>query len=112
MYLSICCFQTIETSKNLINFLEKNKPTDILSFPSSKKTKISKKTFLGDIIISFNYLNKPRSQNLKIFEEKVVKVFIHGYLHLLGYDHIKNKDYSKMLKEEYRLYKSVKLKLD
>tara|TARA_B100000282_G_C31727171_1_gene489055 strand:+ start:215 stop:676 length:462 start_codon:yes stop_codon:yes gene_type:complete len=93
-------------------FRKKNKPTDILSFPSSKKTKISKKTFLGDIIISFNYLNKPRSQNLKIFEEKVVKVFIHGYLHLLGYDHIKNKDYSKMLKEEHRLYKSVKSKLD
>ena len=88
-------------------FRNKNKSTDILSFPFNKKIKISKETYIGDIIISFNFMDKPKSQNLKIFREKVVKTFIHGYLHLLGFDHIKNKEYKKMLNEEEKLYKSV-----
>tara|TARA_B110000444_G_scaffold75690_1_gene71305 strand:+ start:353 stop:814 length:462 start_codon:yes stop_codon:yes gene_type:complete len=89
------------------DFRNKNKSTDILSFPFNKKIKISKETYIGDIIISFNFMDKPKSQNLKIFREKVVKTFIHGYLHLLGFDHIKNKEYKKMLNEEEKLYKSV-----
>ena len=93
-------------------FRNKNKSTDVLSFPSNKKIKISKNTFLGDIIISYNYLDKPKTQELKLFKEKVIKTFIHGYLHLLGFDHIKNKDYSKMLRRENLLYNLVKLRID
>ena len=93
-------------------FRKKNKSTDILSFPLDKKIKISKNTYLGDIIINYNYLDKPRSQDLKIFKEKVIKLFIHGFLHLLGFDHKKSKDYSKMLKEENLLFKSVKSKIN
>ena len=93
-------------------FRKKNKSTDILSFPLDKKIKISKNTYLGDIIISYNYLDKPRSQDLKLFKEKVIKIFIHGFLHLLGFDHKKNRDYSKMLKEEIFLFKYVKSKIN
>jgi len=93
-------------------FRKKNKPTDILSFPLDKKIKIKKNTYLGDIIISYNYLDKPRSQDLKSFKEKVAKILIHGFLHLLGFDHKKNKDYSKMLKEENLLFKSVQSKIN
>ena len=92
-------------------FRNKNKATDILSFPLNKKIKISKNTYLGDIIISYNYLDKPRSQNLELFKEKVIKIFIHGFLHLLGFDHKKNKDYYKMLREENLLFEIVKLKM-
>ncbi len=93
-------------------FRKKNKSTDILSFPLDKKIKILKNTYLGDIIISYNYLDKPKSQDLKNFEEKVIKLFIHGFLHLLGFDHKKSKDYSKMLKEENLLFKSVQSKIN
>ena len=72
------------------NFRNKNKPTDILSFPFNKKLKFSKNMYLGDIIISYNYLNKPKSQDLESFKQKTIKIFIHGFLHLLGFDHIKN----------------------
>ena len=92
-------------------FRKKNKSTDILSFPLDKKIKISKNTYLGDVIISYNYLDKPRSQDLKSFKEKVAKILIHGFLHLLGFDHKKNKDYSKMLKEEKLIFKSVQSKI-
>ena len=93
-------------------FRNKNKSTDVLSFPSNKKIKISKNTFLGDIIISYNYLDKPKTQDLKLFKEKVIKTFIHGYLHLLGFDHLKKEDYSKMLKRENLLFNLVKLRID
>ena len=93
-------------------FRSKNKSTDILSFPFNKKIKISKITYMGDIIISYNFMDKPKSQNLKSFKEKVIKTFIHGFLHLLGYDHVKNKDYKKMLNEEEKLYKSVISKIN
>ena len=89
------------------NFRKKNKPTDILSFPFNEKLKISKQIFIGDIIISYNFINKPESQKLKIFKIKLIKIFIHGFLHLLGFNHLKNKDYIRMLKEEDRIYQSV-----
>ncbi len=92
-------------------FRKKNKSTDILSFPFNEKTKISKKTYIGDIIISYNYIDKPKTQKLKFFKKKLIKIFIHGFLHLLGFDHLKNKDYKKMLKEEDQIYKSVISKL-
>tara|TARA_B100000965_G_C19148093_1_gene564759 strand:- start:124 stop:585 length:462 start_codon:yes stop_codon:yes gene_type:complete len=93
-------------------FRKKNKSTDILSFPIDEKITISKNTYLGDIIISYNYLNKPRSQDLKLFKEKVIKIFIHGFLHLIGFDHKKNKDYYKMLKEEKLLFETIKSKIN
>ena len=89
------------------DFRNKNKATDVLSFPFSKKIKISKQTYIGDIIISYNFINKPKSQNLKIFEQKLIKTFIHGFLHLLGFDHIKSNDHIKMIKEEEKIYQSV-----
>ena len=94
------------------DFRNKNKSTDILSFPLTKKKLIAKKTYIGDIIISYNFMNKPKSQNIKNFKEKLIKTFIHGFLHLLGFDHIKDKDYKKMLNEEDKIYKSVISKIN
>ena len=93
-------------------FRGKNKSTDILSFPFAKNLKISKQIYIGDIIISYNFIDKPRTQKLKLFEKKLIKIFIHGFLHLLGFDHSKNKEYKKMLKEEELIYQSVISKLN
>ena len=94
------------------NFRNKDKPTDILSFPNRKKIKMEKRTYIGDIIISYNFLNKPKTQKNEIFKEKLIKIFIHGFLHLLNFDHKKDKDYMKMLKEEKRIFKSVISKIN
>jgi len=94
------------------NFRNKNRPTDILSFPFSKKFNVSKQTYIGDIIISYNFIGSPKTQSFKFFKEKLIKIFIHGFLHLLGFDHIKDKDYKKMLKEEEKIYQSVISKIN
>ena len=91
-------------------FRNKNKTTYILSFPLGHKISIKKDTYLGDIIISFNYMNKNKEKTL--FKTVVIKTFIHGFLHLLGFDHIKDKDYKKMIIEENKIYKSVISKLN
>ena len=88
-------------------FRKKNKHTDILSFPSGQKTKNLKKIYLGDIIISYNYMNKPKDLTNFEFKKKTIKIFIHGYLHLLGYDHINLKDYQLMYREEKKVFKSI-----
>ena len=91
-------------------FRKKNKPTDILSFPIKKK--INNKIFyLGDIIISYEFMNKPKKKNFIEFKEKIAKIFIHGFLHLMGYNHKKTKDFEKMNKEEIKLYNLVKNKI-
>ena len=89
-------------------FRNKNKHTDVLSFPFDQKKKNLKKIYLGDIIISYDYMNKPNNLSDTEFKQKTIKIFIHGFLHLLGYDHIRFKDYKKMLKEEQKIFKSVK----
>ena len=88
-------------------FRKKNISTDILSFPITRLKKLENNSYLGDIIISYNYMNNPKKQNIKMFKYKVIKTFIHGFLHLLGFDHIKLKEYKKMLKEEEKIYQSV-----
>ena len=93
-------------------FRNKNRSTDILSFPFSNKMKILRQTYIGDIIISYNFIDKPKSQKFKFFKEKLIKTFIHGFLHLLNFDHIKIKDYKKMLKEEEEIYQSVISKIN
>jgi len=90
-------------------FRKKDKPTDILSFPFGKK--ISKSiVYLGDIIISYDFINKPKSLNIFQFKNKLAKIFIHGFLHLVGFDHIKTLEFKKMNKEELKIYNLVKKK--
>ena len=91
-------------------FRNKNKPTDILSFPI-KKSIDNKLFYLGDIIISFEFMNRPKTIKLLEFKKKVIKIFIHGFLHLNGFDHKKNKDFYKMQKEENKIYNLVKNKI-
>tara|TARA_B100000579_G_C22567088_1_gene727145 strand:- start:98 stop:526 length:429 start_codon:yes stop_codon:yes gene_type:complete len=73
-------------------FRKKNNPTDVLSFP------INEKAYIGDIALSFEIINK-RSK-LTNFNFEFDKMWLHGYLHLIGYDHKKFKDFKKMNRKE------------
>ncbi len=84
-------------------FRKVNKPTDVLSFPL--KTKIKNSIYLGDVAISYEIVNK-RSK-YSFFNHELDKMWIHGYLHLSGHNHIKNKDYIKMSKKENFIFKQL-----
>ena len=84
-------------------FRKVNKPTDVLSFPLNIKMKSN--NYLGDIAICYEIINK-RSKN-SFFEHELDKMWIHGYLHLSGHDHIKNKDFQKMSRKENLIFKQL-----
>ena len=93
------------------NFRNKNNATDVLSFPFEKKFNYKKSNYLGDIVISYEYMNKPKFLDNLSFKERVIKIFIHGFLHLLGHDHIKVNEFKKMMKEEEKIFKFIKIKI-
>ena len=90
-------------------FRNRNKPTDILSFPflSSNNLKFikQKKFYIGDLATSYEIINfrSKKSNFLLEFD----KVWVHGLLHLIGYNHVKNKDFFKMNKIEKKILDSI-----
>ena len=86
-------------------FRKKDKITDVLSFPNYKNLnlkKIKKKDiYLGDLILNFYKIDK------KNFKKEFDKLWIHGFLHLLGYKHYKNNDYYKMHKLEKKILTKI-----
>ena len=92
-------------------FRNKNKTTDVLSFSSERKLNVKKSPYIGDIVISYEFMNKPKALSTLEFKNKVTKIFIHGFLHLLGHDHVKLKNFKKMLVEEEKIYKTVETKI-
>ena len=98
-------------NKNMKNlnkkFRKKNMPTDVLSFPINNLLK--NKKYIGDIAISFEIVNK-RSKNSNFFIE-FDKMWIHGYLHLIGYDHKNNSDFCKMNRKEVLILNYFKKKV-
>ena len=90
-------------------FRNRNKPTDILSFPFLLENNLKfikqKKFYIGDLAASYEIINF-RSKKNNFFLE-FDKVWIHGLLHLIGYNHIKNKDYFKMNRIEKRILNSI-----
>ena len=90
-------------------FRNQNTPTDVLSFPflSSSNLKLTKqkKIYIGDVAISYEIINS-RSKKNNFFLE-FDKVWVHGLLHLIGYNHIKNKDYFTMNRIEKKIINSI-----
>ena len=90
-------------------FRKRNKSTDVLSFPSFSPKRLQlmkeKKIYIGDLAASYEIIYS-RSKK-KNFLEEFDKVWVHGLLHLIGYVHIRNKDYYKMNKIEKRILNSI-----
>ena len=90
-------------------FRNRNKPTDILSFPFLPSNNLKfikqKKFYIGDLATSYEIINfrSKKSNFLLEFD----KVWVHGLLHLIGYNHVKNKDFFKMNKIEKKILDSI-----
>ena len=93
-------------------FRNKNKSTDILSFPfynyeeMKKSIKLNEDIYLGDIILNIKKLE--RDKGVKKFKSHFDILWIHGLLHLLGHDHKSNTKYLKMKKLENKFSYLIK----
>ena len=106
---SILLTNSLNMKKLNKRFRNCNKSTDVLSFPflSSNNLKliVQKKFYIGDIATSYEIINSRSKKNNFLLEFD--KVWVHGLLHLIGYNHVKNKDYFKMNKIEKRILNSI-----
>ncbi len=90
-------------------FRKKNKSTDVLSFPFYKKKELElklkrdKEIYLGDIIININKI-----KNKNNFKSEFDKLWIHGLVHLFGYNHKKDKDFLRMQDVEKKFLSYLK----
>jgi probable rRNA maturation factor len=93
-------------------FRKINKITDILSFPFYEKNILYKllrkkqtSIYLGDIIVNLDkIIKKSKKESFNIVFDKI---WIHGLVHLLGYRHKSNQDFSVMQKLENKIIKSL-----
>jgi len=79
----------------------KDKPTNVLSFPTHVNLKefittIQEPLLLGDIVLAFETLQIEAQEQSKNFNDHLAHLVVHGVLHLLGYDHESEADASKM----------------
>ena len=90
-------------------FRNRNKSTDVLSFPFLSLNKLKfikqKNFYIGDIATSYEIINSRAKKNNFLLEFN--KAWVHGLLHLIGYNHVKNKDYFKMNKIEKKILDSI-----
>ena len=91
-------------------FRKKNKSTDVLSFPFHTKKNLQiklkkdKEIYLGDIIINLNKVGAKK--DIKNFKSQFNKLWLHGLVHLFGYEHKKENDFKKMdqIEKNYSKY--------
>jgi probable rRNA maturation factor len=77
-----------EIKKLNLAYRNKNKPTDVLSFSFIEGLKVnSHDTYLGDVIISLDTAKKQANKFKVSLEEELLRLIVHGILHLFGYDH-------------------------
>jgi rRNA maturation RNase YbeY len=97
-------------------YRNKNKATDVLSFPYHHIPAGSKiKVFhdddknIGDMIISIEYVQAAAKKLGTTFEKRMNRMLIHSLCHLLGYDHIQDDEFAVMIKKEKSLARAIHL---
>ena len=95
------------------NYRGKNKPTNILSFPQIDKnyTALTEEPQnLGDIVLALETIEKESCEQEKNFNDHLTHLLVHGTLHLIGYDHIKDKEAKEMESLEIRILEKLNIK--
>jgi len=86
-------------------FRKKNQVTDVLSFSAQEGNQIlpQETDYLGEIFICYPQIIRQAKKYNNSIKDEFSLLLVHGFLHLLGYDHIKQSDYLKMKKLEEKI---------
>lgn len=121
--LSITIILTTPENIRKINKEYRNvdKATDVLSFPIFEKDELSQKLqendfvyedMLGDIMISMERVKEQAEEYEHSFEREFSYMLVHGFYHLMGYDHIQEEDKKIMRPKEEKILKDLKMDRD
>lgn len=120
LYVSITLTIPDEIQKINKKYRNIDKPTDVLSFPMFEKEEIQeliKENYqvddvLGDIIISIPRVKEQAIEYGHSFERELSYMCVHGFYHLMGYDHICDEDKKKMRAKEDEVLNILKITRD
>ena len=101
-YLSVTLTTPEQIHKLNKQYRNVDRPTDVLSFPMFEKEEIEKifknkkknkiPEVLGDIVISISKVEEQAKEYGHSFERELSYMVVHGFYHIMGYDHIKEED--------------------
>jgi probable rRNA maturation factor len=119
--LSISLVSDQQIKKINSGFRDKNKATNVLSFPAldenlireiglKKAVEPNKYLFLGDIIIAYETVKKESLAQKKKFRNHLIHLILHSILHLIGFDHEDEKMAEEMESLEIKILKKINIK--
>ena len=114
LYISITLTTPSEIKKINAKYRNIDKETDVLSFPMFEKNEIYKFSgenpdILGDIVISIERVKEQAEEYGHSFERELAYMVVHGYYHLMGYDHEKEDDKKDMRAHEEKVLESLSI---
>ena len=86
-----------------------DKPTNVLSFPAPKTKNTGSAKLLGDIVIAYETLKRECDGEDRIFLHHLAHLSVHGFLHLIGYDHQNDSDADEMEGLESKIMSVLKM---
>ena len=98
-----------------------DKATDVLSFTMFerdeiqnmiKKQEFEHEDMLGDLVISVEIVKEQAEEYGHSFERELSYMLVHGFYHLMGYDHIKEEDKKEMRPKEEKILSDLKISRD
>lgn len=109
LYISVILTNPENIREYNKNYRQVDKETDVLSFPMFEKEELEKvindektpiRDVLGDIIISIDRVKEQSIEYGHSFEREFAYMLVHGFYHLMGYDHMEEADKLEMRKKE------------
>lgn len=109
LYISITLTNSENIRKYNKTYRNIDKKTDVLSFPMFEKEELEQiikneksqiKDVLGDIVISIEQVEEQAKEYEHSFKREFAYMLVHGFYHLMGYDHISDADKQQMRKKE------------
>ena len=122
MYISIMLTNNKNIRKLNSSYRQIDRETDVLSFPMFEKDEIDEivecqkqfpiKEVLGDIVISVEKVKEQAIEYNHSFERELSYMVVHGFYHLMGYDHIEEDDKNIMREKEEKILQELNIKRD
>jgi rRNA maturation RNase YbeY len=107
--LSIRLVDDAEIATHNARYRGRSGPTDVLSFSLVEGAHAERRgALLGDVLISLETASRQARRSRRSLESEVLRLVIHGALHLIGHDHVRQGDARRMRAEERRLWRAVR----
>ena len=122
LYISVTLTTPEEIRKLNAEYRNIDKETDVLSFPMFEKSEIDEivknqikspvEETIGDIVISIQRVQEQAVEYGHSFERELSYMLVHGFYHLMGYDHIEEEDKKRMRPKEEKILNELKILRD